>query len=241
MSKILWDSAGNRYECDKANWWNCRHHEGLSETPPSKNITKDQRDLLEAVIEAASDTFTDAAGFKVRTHHPSKCEGQSCSVHNPTEHVLSKGAQIWNDDDKMMERVCNHYMKHPDFDDVTYHRDVLGEKNYGKHNCDGCCGLEEKYVVHLTDGSHLSVPSEHLSEYLANSRRAGHGVVSTTKLLTVNELDELLAQSGQLGKKDVIPDGYQIWTCDCVNGDETWFYEGVCTTCGDQASEDFED
>jgi len=242
MSKVLWDSSGKRYECDKPIWWDCREHKGLKETPPIKKLSKDQNKLLEEVIASASDTFTDSTGLKIQTHHSRDCKGENCSIHNPSSHKLDKARQVWDDENKLMQRVCEHGLKHPDFDDVKFNKDAKSNANYGKHNCDGCCGLvAQKYVVSTTDGLTLLVDEENLSEYLANSRNAGNALVTATQVLTVNELDEKLRNSGVIGKDDEVPEGYEIFTCECLDGDETWFYNGICTTCGSEAIDYIDD
>jgi hypothetical protein len=85
----------------------------------------------------------------LETHGPSKCSGEACCIHNPSEHQLREAPLNWRADRYLMERICEHGVGHPDPDDLAHKQRVLGE-SYGKyafgvHGCDGCCN--GTYVV----------------------------------------------------------------------------------------------
>lgn len=64
-------------------------------------------------------------------HAPSKCAGEFCTIHNPSDHHMRDWAQNWRGDRGLMERLCpDHGIGHPDPDDPNPDR---------MHGCDGCC------------------------------------------------------------------------------------------------------
>lgn len=76
-------------------------------------------------------------------HSQDKCEGENCSIHNPSDHPLNKAELNWRSDRRIMERFCEHRVGHPDPDDLDYRINVLNEdpKYAGMHGCceDRCC------------------------------------------------------------------------------------------------------
>jgi len=75
-------------------------------------------------------------------HDPERCAGQTCCIHNPSEHRMIAWPQLWRADRYLMERVCPHGIGHPDPDDLAYRRRVRGADDAywaGVHGCDGCC------------------------------------------------------------------------------------------------------
>lgn len=68
-------------------------------------------------------------------HHPDKCEGRPCTIHNPSDHHMVTWPQNWRADKGMMERKCQHGVGHPDPDDYY----VKQSPALGIHGCDGCC------------------------------------------------------------------------------------------------------
>lgn len=73
------------------------------------------------------------------THPEWACTGQVCCVHNPTDHVMKDFKQVWRPDRRIIERVCEHGVGHPDPDDFNI-RNMLTDSIHG---CDGCCaGVE---------------------------------------------------------------------------------------------------
>lgn len=72
---------------------------------------------------------------QVRTHKPGRCNGERCSIHNPSDHPLKDAPQVWRPDRGIVERMCPHGIGHPDPDDLT----VREEPGGFVHGCDGCC------------------------------------------------------------------------------------------------------
>lgn len=77
-------------------------------------------------------------GTLLITHDESKCAGQSCCVHNPSDHHMRKWPLSWREDKGVMERICPHGVGHPDPDDAEHHTRT-GEGFLNIHGCDGCC------------------------------------------------------------------------------------------------------
>jgi hypothetical protein len=63
-------------------------------------------------------------------HPKTKCKGQHCCIHNPSDHHMKEWPQNWRDDRGIMERICPHGIGHPDPDDPSTDK---------VHGCDGCC------------------------------------------------------------------------------------------------------
>lgn len=98
-------------------------------------------EAIEMLIKDRMEIFVDGNGREVRVHPAGTCAGQNCSIHNPSNHPLKDAPLNWRDDRKMMERICQHGVGHPDPDDVAYNVIALGkdESTYATHGCDGCC------------------------------------------------------------------------------------------------------
>jgi hypothetical protein len=77
----------------------------------------------------------------LRVHNRALCEGEHCSIHNPSSHHMVNFPLNWRSDRGIMERICSHGVGHPDPDDAAYRLRRDGEDNYdsGVHGCDGCC------------------------------------------------------------------------------------------------------
>ena len=80
--------------------------------------------------------------YVIRNVHPrERCKGQSCVIHNPTDHPMSYWPLEWADD-KGFSRKCTHGFNHPDPDGLAFWARVgpgpLAEHQW--HSCDGCCG-----------------------------------------------------------------------------------------------------
>lgn len=71
-------------------------------------------------------------------HDKSKCKGQFCCVHNPSEHHMRTWPLNWRNDTSVMERICPHGVGHPDPDDAAYNIRI-GQEWKTTHGCDGCC------------------------------------------------------------------------------------------------------
>lgn len=81
-------------------------------------------------------------GSPLITHPPQDCAGRTCCVHNPSEHKMRTWPQNWRADRRLMERICEHGIGHPDPDDLAFKRLRFGpEYSWGEgiHGCDGCC------------------------------------------------------------------------------------------------------
>ena len=64
------------------------------------------------------------------THPDFACTGQSCTIHNRSNHSMRSFPQHWRTDLAIMERICSHGLGHPDPDE--YKLNI-------RHDCDGCC------------------------------------------------------------------------------------------------------
>jgi len=69
----------------------------------------------------------------INVHSKKTCKGEYCCIHNPSKHALSDAPQNWREDRRIMERICEHGIGHPDRDQIM--RDEAG----WVHACDGCC------------------------------------------------------------------------------------------------------
>lgn len=81
-------------------------------------------------------------GRVLQVHPPSSCAGRECCIHNPSEHPLRMAPLSWRSDRRLMERICEHDVGHPDPDDLAWKRVELGDDEawgFGIHGCDGCC------------------------------------------------------------------------------------------------------
>lgn len=80
------------------------------------------------------------------THDPSYCANRPCPVHRRSDHPMRAMRQHWRDDRRLMERICEHGVGHPDPDSPPWTDWV--------HGCDGCCcgpsyEIVGKYTVDL--------------------------------------------------------------------------------------------
>lgn len=101
---------------------------------------------LFANLTATEPIFGMSVGKVVlRTHPEGTCRGESCCIHNPSDHPLNAAPLNWRADRQMMERICEHGFGHPDPDDLSYKRSIMSRQAYNArayeiHGCDGCCG-----------------------------------------------------------------------------------------------------
>jgi len=79
----------------------------------------------------------------LRTHVPEECADHPCAIHNhPSNHPLKDAPLNWRTDRKLLERICEHGIGHPDADAIDYLSTVIGFKAAqleGIHGCCGCC------------------------------------------------------------------------------------------------------
>jgi hypothetical protein len=80
-------------------------------------------------------------GFLRNVHDPARCEGQPCVIHNPSDHHMRDWPLNWRGDTRIMERLCEHGIGHPDPDDLEYQKTI--EKEWvAIHGCCGCCSRQ---------------------------------------------------------------------------------------------------
>lgn len=109
----------------------------MSATPPD-SPTPAEAELLAAQLDLAhGDVVGVANGLLTKVHPPERCAGESCWMHNPSEHHMSTWPTRWHGTGEPSERVCPHDLGHPDPDDVAlfYRR----RQFIRGHQCDGCC------------------------------------------------------------------------------------------------------
>lgn len=66
-------------------------------------------------------------------HSKKACKGEYCCIHNPSNHHMADWPQVWRADRGIMERVCEHGVGHPDFDQI-----MKCDEDW-IHGCDSCC------------------------------------------------------------------------------------------------------
>lgn len=71
----------------------------------------------------------------LKTHAETVCQGQTCCIHNPSDHHMSGWDQQWDPQAEVMYRICEHESLHPDPDDIY----VRANRGMVSHPCDGCC------------------------------------------------------------------------------------------------------
>lgn len=81
-------------------------------------------------VEGDFDIIVLYDGRWLHTHGVRKCAGQPCPLHNQSEHHMKTWPQNWRPDIRIMERICEHEIGHPDPD---------GFRKPDTHGCDGCC------------------------------------------------------------------------------------------------------
>lgn len=85
-----------------------------------------------------ADHFLSSGQKLVNVHPPTRCVGQYCTIHNPSEHHMREWTQFWRQDAGFMERTCPHGVGHPDPDEPY---------TPPGHGCDGCCRPPEPTPV----------------------------------------------------------------------------------------------
>lgn len=81
-------------------------------------------------------------GRKLKVHTADKCAGQTCVVHNPSDHHMRSWPLSWRGDRYLMERMCEHGVGHPDPDHIDFIQRTRGDEAArceARHGCDGCC------------------------------------------------------------------------------------------------------
>lgn len=86
-------------------------------------------------IAPADESNTLVGGTKIRSHRRDKCMGYWCCIHNPSPHHMKSWDQHYDHTTKMMYRICEHGVEHPDPDDPWAWQATGPHAQY----CDGCC------------------------------------------------------------------------------------------------------
>lgn len=76
-------------------------------------------------------------------HSPTKCQGQFCTIHNPSEHHMRDWPWVLRSS-TLIERVCSHGVGHPDPDSWPVLDKIFGHRpgTWATHGCDGCCSTQ---------------------------------------------------------------------------------------------------
>jgi len=89
--------------------------------------------------------YTSGTGQAILVHNRSKCKGEYCVIHNPSNHHMKSWPTHWRGDRGLMERICPHGVGHPDPDDIAFKVRMGADQLYeAAHGCDGCCLEENK-------------------------------------------------------------------------------------------------
>lgn len=70
----------------------------------------------------------------IGVHSSKECATPYCAIHCFSDHHMVDWLQNWHPSKRMIERVCEHGIGHPDPDDLSFN-----DKNLKLHMCDGCC------------------------------------------------------------------------------------------------------
>lgn len=91
------------------------------------------------------------------THPEAKCKGRPCVIHNPSDHHMLEWP-INLRENKLVERICEHGVGHPDPDSV-YFFDMIGKGGLGIHCCceNRCCHEPEKEDLPSTDLNNMNI------------------------------------------------------------------------------------
>lgn len=81
-------------------------------------------------------------------HPATMCLLGNCCIHNPSDHPLNTAPLSWMGHDiRIMHRVCEHGLQHPDPDAIQFAMTVgdwmtveaVTSVHLVEKNCDGCC------------------------------------------------------------------------------------------------------
>ena len=108
-----------------------------------KDLTFSEKMVAKGEAVLKMKFFTLPGGQKILAHDESVCAGQeACCIHKPSDHHMKNWKMYWRDDTKVMERICEHGVGHPDPDHLAHARQSLrlDEREWDSiHGCDGCC------------------------------------------------------------------------------------------------------
>lgn len=88
-------------------------------------------------VRATDDGYLVGTTLVNCVHAKSDCSGV-CVMHNPTEHNMSTWPLLWRNDRKIVERLCQHGVGHPDPDQWP-HWQRTNRMYEQVHGCCGCC------------------------------------------------------------------------------------------------------
>ena len=87
--------------------------------------------------------YTTGTGQKLMVHSRERCsKAFPCIIHNPSNHCMRDWKTHWRDDRRLMERICEHGIGHPDPDDLA-NKPANKREMHAVHGCDGCCIKKE--------------------------------------------------------------------------------------------------
>lgn len=89
-------------------------------------------------IKTFTEKWVSDTGQKIMIHSKAICMGEGCPVHKPSDHHMKEWKLNWRQDRRIMERICEHGVGHPDPDDAAFRNIMYGDKDT-THGCDGCC------------------------------------------------------------------------------------------------------
>ena len=95
------------------------------------------RDLAAALMDEDRARGFDTTGPLV-THDRDACQGRGCPIHHPSDHHMRHWPRNWRSDRRLMERMCEHIVWHPDPDDATF-RASRGDSDTLHGCCVGTC------------------------------------------------------------------------------------------------------
>lgn len=145
-----------------------------------------------------ADWIDDFGNKLVNVHEQWTCMKGYCTIHKPSSHHMRSMKQLWRNDRKFMERVCEHAVGHPDPDEI-----FPGEL---VHGCDGCCN-EKMYLEERSKGIGMTVKIQTVGENIpkyATRGDAGADLVSSEKHVLFAGQRALV----KTGIKIAIPEGY---------------------------------
>ena len=100
-------------------------------------------DNLPAVPYTRKDVIFMTNGQKLLdVHTRDQCATQFCVIHHPSNHHMKTWDYYWDNRSRMMMRMCEHSVLHPDPDQVAFERRYLEPAVLATvidHYCDGCC------------------------------------------------------------------------------------------------------
>lgn len=158
------------------------------------------------------------------THKKDQCLGENCTIHNVSDHHMKDWPQNWRGDRRIMERICEHGIGHPDPDDI---RVAAGDN---VHGCDGCCfpdGFqdEDRMTFNVSLFSYLDetkVIADAIIEYVS----ARTGFEGTFEEVLVGQWEGFPVATPQIGFRDengVLVD--TIYVGDSVHASHTGIIE----------------